>query len=311
MGTVNTVVATINGQTVTLTEGSNGQWSGTTTAPSSTYYVLDPQYYNVSISATDMASNVTTVDATHQTLGDDCKLVVKETVAPVISVSTPTAGQYVSSWPTLTASLTDSGSGLDASSLVVKLDGTTVSSSDYTLTVVHQTTTGTQVVTEYSLSYTPSGTLESGSHSFTIDIDDNDGNSATQVTRQWNAMVSAPTLDISTPASDGTWTNVNDVVFSGTTDASTSIQSLTISVDSGTPQTVSVGSTGAWSYTAEDLTDGLHSVTVVATGLSGLTTSATRTINVDTVAPTISAVSISPNPVDTGETYIITVTVSD
>lgn len=308
MGTINTVVATINGVQVELTEGSGGVWSASTTAPNTSSFVLDPQYYNVSIAATDMATNSTTIDATDATFGDNLKLVVKETTAPVISVSAPSEGAYVSEFPTLTASLTDSGSGIDASSLVLTYDGNTVSSDDYTLEVVSQTSTGTIVVTEYALTYTPTGTLENGQHTFVLNVKDNDGNDAAQVTRNFNALVSAPDLAITTPAEDGTWSNTAANTISGTTDASATLK---VAVDGGEAVDVTVGSEGTWSYTSNALADGEHTFTFTATGLSGLTTTATRTLNVDTVAPTITAVSITPNPADNGETLLISVTVQD
>lgn len=312
MGTVNSVVATINGLNVTLTEGSGGVWSASTTAPNSTSYTLDPQYYNVQIVATDMAENATTIDASDATFGDDLKLVVKETTAPVISITAPTEGAYVATWPTMSATLTDSGSGIDTSTIVVKKDGTTVPSSDYTVTVVSSSSTATVVSTEVLVTYTPTGTLESGNHTFTVDVDDNDGNSATSVTRNYVAITSAPTLSITTPSADDTWTSDNTVTITGTSDLTgASGESITVTIDSGEAQTVTIGSTGAWEYTTTALSDGLHTFSVVATGLSGLTTTATRTINVDTVAPTITAVSVTPNPADNGATVLISVTVSD
>lgn len=312
MGTVNTVVATINGVQVSLTEGSGGVWSASTTAPNSTSYTLDPQYYNVAITATDMASNATTIDASDSTFGANLRLVVKETTAPVITITAPTEGAYVATWPTMSATLTDSGSGIDTSSIVVKLDNNVVPSSDYTVTVVSSSSTATVVPTEVLVTYTPSGTLVSGDHSFTVDVDDNDGNSATTVTRNYVAITSAPVLSIDTPSADDTWTNDDTVTITGSSNLTGATgESITISIDSGTAQTVTVGSTGAWTYTTSTLADGLHTFTVVATGLSGLTTTATRTINVDTVAPTITAVSVTPNPADNGETILISVTVTD
>jgi hypothetical protein len=50
---------------------------------------------------------------------------------------------------------------------------------------------------------------------------------------------------------------------------------------------------------------------VTATDSAGKATINTIKVTLDTVAPVISAVSIIPNPVDAGQTYIISVTVTD
>lgn len=66
---VKTVQATVNGQTVTLTLSDSGKYEGTLTAPASSSFKQSGGYYPVTVKATDDAGNVTTVDATHETLG--------------------------------------------------------------------------------------------------------------------------------------------------------------------------------------------------------------------------------------------------
>ena len=94
---VKTVQAVINGTTVTLTyNSSTGKYEATVTAPSkSSYNVNSGHYYPVTIKATDAAGNTTTKTDTDTTLGDSLKLKVKEKVAPVITISSPTAGSYL------------------------------------------------------------------------------------------------------------------------------------------------------------------------------------------------------------------------
>ena len=53
------------------------------------------------------------------------------------------------------------------------------------------------------------------------------------------------------------------------------------------------------------------SVSVQMKPLFGITATITRNLYLDTVAPAISAVTITPNPVDAGKTYIISVSVTD
>ncbi len=50
---------------------------------------------------------------------------------------------------------------------------------------------------------------------------------------------------------------------------------------------------------------------MTATDAAGKSTTVTRNVTVDTVPPAITAVTLAPNPVDAGQTYVITVTVSD
>ena len=54
-----------------------------------------------------------------------------------------------------------------------------------------------------------------------------------------------------------------------------------------------------------------YPVTVEAKDLAGNTTSVTRTVYLDTVAPVVESITIVPNPVNVGQNYVITVEVSD
>lgn len=84
---IKTVKATINGQTYDLTLNSaSGKWEATITAPGKTSYNLAGGYYNVSVEATNEAGTKGSADASTV---DGLKLVVKETVAPVITIVSP------------------------------------------------------------------------------------------------------------------------------------------------------------------------------------------------------------------------------
>ena len=73
---------------------------------------------------------------------------------------------------------------------------------------------------------------------------------------------------------------------------------------------VTVGSDGSFS-TEITLEEGENTITVIATDTAGKSTTVTRTVTLDTAAPVITAITLTPNPVDCGATYIIEVTVSD
>ena len=56
---------------------------------------------------------------------------------------------------------------------------------------------------------------------------------------------------------------------------------------------------------------GTNTITVVATDGAGKTTTITRTVTLDKTAPVIKSVTLTPNPVDAGKTFIISVEVTD
>ena len=153
---IKTVKATINGQTYDLTLNSaSGKWEATITAPGQTSYNLAGGYYNVSVEATNEAGTKGSADASTV---NGLKLVVKETVAPVITIVSPTSGAYVanSKQPVVFNIVDESGgSGVDISTLVVKQDGTAVAAANITHTAI---------ANGYSVTYTPSAALSDGSH---------------------------------------------------------------------------------------------------------------------------------------------------
>ena len=91
---IKTVQAIINGQSYTLALNSaTGKYEATITAPGKTSYNQSGGYYNVQIKATNDAGTVGSADAS--TLAG-LKLYVKEKVAQVITILSPSSGAYVS-----------------------------------------------------------------------------------------------------------------------------------------------------------------------------------------------------------------------
>lgn len=293
---ISTVTATINGQTYTLTHGSGNTWTATITAPGATSRQQSGGYYNVSVAATNTAG--TTGSADGSTLAG-LRLVVHETVKPVITILSPTSGAYIiSNKPPITWTVVDEagGSGVDPSTISLKIDGTTVSSSSIIKTAI---TNG------YSCSYTPSSALSDGSHTAQANASDYDGNAATAVSTSFTIDTVPPVLNVTQPT-EGMIVSSASLVVSGTTNDATS-SPVTLTVNGST---VSVGSGGAWSKTIT-LTEGSNTITVIATDAAGKSTTVTRHVTLDTTAPHITAATISPNPADTGATMVITVTVEE
>ena len=59
------------------------------------------------------------------------------------------------------------------------------------------------------------------------------------------------------------------------------------------------------------LTEGENTITIVARDSAGKETTVTRRVILDTGAPVIKSVQITPNPVDAGKTYTISVEIED
>ncbi len=302
---VKTVRARINGIWTNLTlNSSTGKYEGTIAAPSVTSYNVNTgHYYPVTVEATDLAGNVTSKDDTDATIGSSLKLTVKEITAPAISYSTPSSGAYLATnTPTIAFTVVDesNGSGIKISSLSIVLDGGSA------ITNTSSGVTVTSITNGYSVSYIPQTALSDGSHTITVNIQDNDGNAATAVSRSFKVDTVPPTLSISAPANATTYTNVETVSIVGATNDATS-SPVAIMVN-GT--TVTVDASGNFGKTVV-LSAGSNTITVIATDAAGKTTTLTRTVILDQTAPVISAITISPNPVNVSNSYMISITVSD
>ena len=285
---VKTVQAVINGQTYTLTKNTNtGKYEATITAPSKSSYTLSGHYYPVTVKATDDAGNVTTKDATDSTLGASLRLQVKEKVVPVITITAPTASQYLAnSTPAIAWKITDDDSGVNPSTIALKIDGTAVDTSKITKTAV----TG---------GYTCSASISSVGWA-RLQL-----NAAVQKSVTFTVDTIPPTLSISAPA-EGFITNKSTVTVKGTTDDATS-KPVTVTVN-GAPIPVTPSGTFSNDVT---LKEGSNTITIVAKDKAGKTTTVTRIVKLDTAPPVIKSATITPNPVDCGKTFVISVEVTD
>lgn len=308
---VNTVRVQINGVWTALTKNATtGKYEGTIAAPSTTSYnVNSSHYYPVTVEATDRAGNVITANDTHVTLGSSLKLNVKELTKPTIVFTAPASGAYLSNnKPTVTFQLRDeaNGSGIKISSLTVGIDGS------INLTNTSSGVSVTQVSNGYDISIIPPTPLSDGSHTFTVNITDNDGNAATSAARQFYVDTIPPTLSITTPAEDTTYRNTTEIAIVGKTNDSTSSPvTVTIKLNSVDQGIITVDASGNFTKSLTLKANVTNIVEVFATDLAGQVTSISRYIVVDTIAPVISSITIAPNPVNVGQSYIITVDVSD
>ena len=275
------VVYIFNGVTYTLTKNaSTGKYEATATAPSKSSWAQTDHVLGGTVKATDEAGNTTTVDQTHATLGSSLKIRVKEKVAPVISITAPSSGAYITNaTPSIEFTVTDSDSGV--ASAKITLDGTEITS-----------VTKTAVTGGYKYTCTPAAT-------------DNDGNTSAAKTSTFTVDTVPPTLSITAPT-DKLITNKSTVTVTGKTDDVTS-KPVTVTVN-GTE--VTVASNGTFSKDVT-LKEGPNTITIIAKDKAGKTTTVTRTVTLDTAAPVIKSITLTPNPVDCGKTFVISVEVED
>lgn len=299
---VKTVQATINGQTYNLTlNSSTGAYEATITAPSTSSYPLSGHYYPVIIKAEDTAGNITTKDATDSTLGGSLRLTVKEKVAPVVTITAPTASALTTNnKPAITWSITDDDSGVDPDTIKLTIDTTVIASG------ITKTASGKG----FTCSYTPSSALADGSHTIKTDAADYDGNTAVQKSVTFKIDTVPPTLNVTAPANNLITNQAACTVTGNTNDVTSSPVTVTVKLNSAAAVDVTVNSDGTFSK-ALTLTEGSNTITIVAKDGAGKTTMVTRAVILDTAAPVISEVSLVPNPVDAGKTFIISVKVTD
>lgn len=298
---IQTVRAQVNGTWHTLTYNDGTQsWEATITAPGATSFNQPNGYYNVTVEATNTAGTQATADGS--TI-DGLQLVVKETVAPVITITSPTNGAHVtnSNQPvTFTVIDEAGGSGVNLNSVVVKLDNNQVSAGEVTHSAV---TNG------YSFTYTPASPLKDGSHTVSVDASDNDGNAAAQKSTTFTVDTVAPSLNVTSPT-DGLITNNASITVTGTTnDTTSSPVTVTIQLNSVDQGAVTVESSGAFSK-AITLASGANVIVVTSTDQAGKSTSVTINVTLDTSVPQIVSATITPNPVDAGQTMVISVQIS-
>lgn len=294
---VKTVQYVFNGQTYDLTlNASTGKYEATVPAPNKSSYSQDGHKYGGSVIATDDAGNSTTINQSDATLGANLLLRVLEKVAPTLEFTYPTAGAYITNaTPAIRFKVTDDDSGVNPDTIVIKVDGEKVTTSF----------TKTAVTGGYECSYTPGTALADGAHTISIEASDFDGNAATAKTVTFTIDTIPPTLTLTNPA-DGLITNKSALVISGKTDDATS-KPVTVTVNGAS---VAVNSDGSFSK-GITLVNGSNTITVVAADKAGKTTTVTRKVTLDTGAPVFKGITLTPNPVDCGKTFIISVKVTD
>lgn len=296
---ISTVKAVIDGTTYNLTyNSSTGNWEATVTAPGKTSYNENNHYYNVQITAVNDAGTTGTADAS--TL-DGLKFYVKEKVKPIAKITSPTSGVHISNnLQPIIGQVTDevNGSGVDISTLVVKVDG------------VALTNVKTTAITQgYQFTATPSTNYSNGQHTVTVDVSDFDGNAAVTASVSFEVDTIPPTLSVTSPTNNYITNTAKLSVIGTTNDNSDSPVTVTVKLNGTDQGAVTVNSDGSFQ---KDITlaEGANTIIVTAKDAAGQTTSITLTVTLDTSVPRITAASVTPNPADAGSTVIIAVKIS-
>lgn len=292
------VKATINGQIYTLNwDEATQSYKATITAPTKSSYNEPNHYYGVTVVATDNGGNSTTVDENNETFGTILRLQVKEKVKPVSTITYPTTGSHITtSTPTITWTVTDNDSGVDPDTITIQID----SGSAITEGIIKTPNDNKG----YDCSYTPT-TMADGPHTILVMASDYDGNVANSAGSSIVVDTVPPVLTVTSPA-DNLVTNQDTVTVSGTTNDATS-GPVTLKINE-VPVTVQENGTFTYEFT---LTEGDNTITIVATDSAGKSSTVVRHVKKDTGAPVFQEITIIPNPVDAGQTYIITVKVTD
>ncbi len=294
----------INGVWSNLTlNSSTGKWEGSITAPPETSYNQTGGYWSVTVEATNSAGTVTTVDATDSTIGSALRLIVKETVKPVIKLVQPSNGAYISNnMLPIIFDVTDEagGSGVKLSTVALKLAGTTYKDGSAGMSK-------TAITNGYRFTYTPQAALEDGVKEIEINASDNDGNVATTVSATFTVDTIPPTLTISEPTS-GLITNQSNLIVKGITNDTTSSPVTVTIVHGSKTYEPTVDDTGTFTQ-AVVLTEGINTIKVTAMDAAGKTTEITLAVDLDTTVPTVKSVVMSPNPANVSGSVVITLEV--
>ncbi len=312
--TVNEITAEINGQTYTLTatsneneytaqlvrpEKSSGQYNNGE-GPGVPAVCRGKGYYPVTLHATDDSGNVTTADDTDAEVGANLRVTVTETVAPVVTLISPTQGARTkNNKPAITFKATDAGSGINTASGRISIDGGAEA-------VVAMTGSGS----EYNGTYTPANALIDGTHSISIYVYDYDKNKSAVVTCSFIVDTIPPSLAVPYPENNARINTLESEVRVQTDDATSSPVTVEVFVNGTSQGNVTLNNDGTGTHPVTYI-EGENSLRVVATDAAGQVTEVTRTVYVDLNAPVIQSVSIVPNPADGGATLIITAVVTD
>lgn len=306
---ISSVKAVIDGQTYNLTLADDGYYTLSGTAPALSSANEPGGYYGVQVIVTDEAGNEITVNQDDVAHGQELKLVAYESTRPTVVVTYPSNDSRINTCtPTITAQLRDNDSGVDPSTLDLRINnGSKITQGAPGMTL-------TQVDGGYDLSYAVPDALDEGKATISISVSDKDGNAADPTVVTCMIAVTAPTISLSSPV-DGFVTNHAAVLIEGITsdDQLTSV-TLTVSVNGHDQGEIQIDrDTGAFRLTAnpDHMREGGNVIVIRVVDATGLEAEITRNVTLDTVAPRIIEVIGVRDRVHVGSPFVIRVKVED
>lgn len=284
------VSVTINGQTLTGVVAADGSWSVPVSA--SDLAGLTNGNYSVSVTVTDTAGNASPTQSVNFSVN---------TNASAIAISPVESDDKISA--------ADIQDGLTISGISARLaEGATVT----------VTLNGKQYTTQINssgnwqltISQADAAAIADGTATLTVSARDVD-NLPVSAERSFTIIThQLPQPVVNTPFTDGI-VNATEAaaggVLSGVTGSKGVGQTVTVTLDSGTPITATVDANGNWSAPVTStqlgaLTQGNHTITVTVTDAAGNQNTVTTPLSVDTQAPNLSMNAVtSDNIVNTVE----------
>lgn len=243
----------VNGTAVTV--GANGAWSALVS--------LSNGSNTITVVATDTAGNATT----------ETRTVIRDSTAPTIALTSPTAGQMVSNAAfTVTGTVSDNRgvSGVTVNGGVATVNGGT---------------------------FLRAITLAEGANTITAIASDEAGNTAT-ATGSVLLDTIPPALNVTYPAGNLITNNRTMTVTGTASDSGSGLESVTVN---GAEAVVSGGAFSA----GVTLQEGANTVTVTATDRVGHTTTVTRSVLCDTQKPVLTLVSPAEGWIGTNTPTVI------
>ena len=297
-----TVYANFNGQEIPATyDLATGLWSVEMSAPAVSSWSQLGHVYTITLVAQDLAGNIATVGSTDPTYGSELKIRVLEKTKPVVSITYPTQGSVIgSSDVEILLDATDNGgSGLNMSTMAFAINGVPVSNASITW---EENDDGHLIGTYEAIG------LSDGQNILTLDVTDNDGNTAIRAETTFSISTVAPTLTVTKPAED-LITNASPLLIEGYAAPGTGAVYLVGVTVNNTPMPVVAD--GSFSYEYHFQAQGEYILNIVATDSIGKSTVVVRKIIYDTTLPIISDVVAESVVVNTGEVIKVTFRVED
>ena len=220
------------------------------------------EFYTI---ATDVAGNVEAAPSTADAA------ITLDTLVPTGSVSINSGNAYITSTGvTLTLSASDATSGV--ATMRLSNDGSSWSSWEpYATSTPWTLTTGDGAKTVY------------------VQFKDKAGNPSASYPDDITLDTVAPSGSITSPSDVAIESSGSFTVSGSASDATSGVQKVDVSVDDGSYNAVISGTT-SWSYSANGLTDGIHTFKIKVTDNAGWTYESPQiSVTVDTVTPDTSA----------------------